>query len=57
MNREDTKRLAIIENARPEILAESIPRNVYVSDTKFLIRLIRDLEQQVEDAWADPEDR
>jgi hypothetical protein len=57
MNREDTKRLAIIENARPEILAESIPRNVYVSDTKFLIRLIRDLEQQVEDAWADSEDR
>jgi hypothetical protein len=57
MNREDTKRLEIIENARPEILAESIPRNIYISDVKFLIKLIRDLEQQVEDAWADPEDR
>jgi hypothetical protein len=53
MNREDAKRLEIIENARPEILAESIPRDIYMADVRFLIRLIRDLERDLEDTLAE----
>lgn len=56
MNREDTKRLDIIERARPEILAENIPREIYMGDIRFLVRLIRQLEQEIKDLMEYKED-